>query len=182
MGNYSCTCDFCHTNFKSEQNLSRENISTEKISNNNSNISIFFQNNYMIGLNSNSTNIYPSITKFKNFNKNKSLSSELNHLQLPNKEIENNEIEQIKEINEKKEILPKKEDNDKKNNAKINLKSNKKIENIESKKHNLNDDNIFKNKRKNIDLKNSGISQSTKVLNESDLNSALLKSTVYEYK
>ena len=48
MGNHSCACDFCHTNYKSEQNLSREYISTEKNSNKDSNISIFFQNKYML--------------------------------------------------------------------------------------------------------------------------------------
>ena len=86
MGNYSCACDFCHSNNKSEQNLSREYISTEKNLNKKSNISIFFQNNYMLDINSKSKNIFPSTTKFKNINKNISPSSKLHQIKLSNKE------------------------------------------------------------------------------------------------
>ena len=182
MGNHSCACDFCHTNYKSEQNLSREYISTEKNSNKDSNISIFFQNKYMLGLNSNPTNIFPSTTKIKNLNKNKSPSSELNQLKSSNNEIKNDEIEQRKKINENNEKLQQKDDNNNKINDKKKMKSNIKTKSFEFEKKNLYVDNIFKNKRKNIDLKNIWLSQSNKVLNESDLNSVLLKSTVYEYK
>jgi len=180
MGNYSCSCDFCHTNYKSEQNLSREYISTEKNLNRDSSISIVFQNKYMIGLNSDSPNIFPSTTKFKNLNKNISPSSKLNQLKSSNKEIKKDENGQIKKIHENNEMLQIKDDN--KINDKMKMKSNIKKENIKIEKKNLYDGNIFKNKRKNIDLKSIGLSQSTKVLNESELNSVLLKSTVYEYK
>ena len=136
----------------------------------------------MIGLNSNSTNIFPSTTKFKNLNKNISPQNKLNQLKLPNKEIKNDEIEQIKKIDENNEILQTKNDRDNKINDKIKIKSNINLGSFEFEKKNIYDDNIFKNKRKNIDIKNAGLSQSTKVLNESDLNSILLKSTVYVYK
>ena len=180
MGNYSCACDFCHTNYKSEQNLSREYISTEKNLNRDSNISIFFQKKYMININSKSSNIFPSTTKIKNLNKNISPSSKLNQLKSSNKEIKKDEIGQIKKINENYEMLQIKDDN--KINDKMKMKSNIKTENIKIEKKNLYNDIFFKNKRKYREFKNIGISQSTKVLNESELNSVLLKSTVYEYK
>ena len=180
MGNYSCACDFCHTNYKLEQNLSREYISTEKNLNRDSNISIFFQKKYMININSKSPNIFPSTTKLKNLNKNISPSIKLNQLKSSNKEIKKDEIGQIKKINENYEILQIKDDN--KINDKRKMKSNIKTENIKIEKKNLYNDNIFKNQRKNREFKNIGLSQSTKVLNESELNSVLLKSTVYEYK
>ena len=76
----------------------------------------------------------------------------------------------------------KKDNKDNKINDKIKIYSNINMGSFEFEKKNIYDDNIFKNKRKNINIKNVGLSQSTKVLNESDLNSILLKSTVYEYK
>ena len=115
-------------------------------------------------------------------NKNKSPSSELNQLKSSNNEIKNDEIEQRKKINENNEKLQKKDDNDNKINDKKKMKSNIKTKSFEFEKKKLYVDNIFKNKRKNIDLKNIWLSQSNKALNESDLNSVLLKSTVYEYK
>ena len=185
MGNNSCECNDCYTNKnQTEQNLSHEYIGRQKTLSKN-NISFILQNNYILGISS--TNNYPSTTKFKSLYKNNSPSN----LSSTRYNVSNKNISQI---NNEKDFIKLNDDINQKNeetNYKLNDKSienNININNINNIDNNLKYDiNLFKNnenknRRKNDVFKNILLSQSTKRLNESDLNSVIRKSTIREYK
>ena len=191
MGNDSCKCDICFTN--EETNLSRSSIITPNtssklnhsfISQNNSGFNYTKNNKLLSNINILNNTTYDITNRNKTINNEKNEISENKNI---NNEIDNDNpkttcIEKLSNINKNTILKTKNQtnENDKKDNKVIThnnymliLEKNKLMN---SGNHNAG------NIRKKNEIYKSFLSQSTKRLNESSLNSVKKKQTVEEYK
>ena len=193
MGNNICKCQVFDSGNKSEKNLSREY--TPKTSS--KYISLNMQNNNLSGLNS--TKNFHSFSKYRNIDKNNISTSNITNqfiiynndeknkineyeINAKNVNIEDNKYknelnhslyDDIKNYNDNQNII-----NNNNNNSNINIEDNKLQNN-----NNLLKNNKTKNGRNSDEVyKILLFTQSTKKLNESDLNSIIRKPTLKEYK
>ena len=175
MGNNYCKCQICDSNNnKLEKDLSRDFSSTPKTLSINNNFSFNFQKDYLSGINS--SKHFQSSSIFKNNISPSNLSGQKKN------SIKNNINKNENIINNKEKILNCSVYDDD-NNKNENLKNKGELNKINDKQYNyliINrniNNNICIYKRNNLLL-----SQSTKKINESDLNSIIRKSTIHEYK
>ena len=176
MGNNSCKCeDYFSNNKKLEKNLSKDNIYTPKTSAKNNNFSY-------------STNNFKSSSNIKNLKYNNRPLNALDIYKIPKNTNDKTYSNNLNKDDNKNNFMNNSlhdDINNTLNKNDNNSKKSKKIINVNEKKYDFSDNNNKTNKyRRNYDdiYKNLIISQSTKRLDESDLNSVIRKSTINEYK